>query len=636
MTINIKEENFLDSQNVSYNIGYYFTEQFRYYFDITAAAQAWVDGTADPNLGIVFKSTDEFEAGTTLHHRTFGSYNRTGYQPTFIMTYSLKRGTVDEGITKQLSTDMDGTVTWTSSDTSLATVDATGKVTGVRAGQVTITASCPGYADVEFSIWVTVPTGAYYIKNASANFYLQDNAGQTSLYVKDTGTLSRTQQLWKISYVSDGCYAIRPMSDLSLALTVDDDGLVAVADTEDSNYALTSEFLWKITYNSNGYAIQLVGNPAQTMMPTTGVQPNATVSTGTWTAAASCHWNLDSVDGIFLRDKSTLKASTVALRIGIDLGSSVDDSQYFSMEVYGDHSGVTWTSSNTSVASIDSNGKVTGNTLGTSVITLTATFNGTTYAAFYLAVVCLPRSGYELDYQPELWNDLYVSAYYDEDSELLITEGTNCYSYALNVQVNPYTNALLDMQPGYGLNSGKMWLPEEITGDNIIKFVKQDAENLGFVFEEISKYEVCDPGCYKVALVIDEYKETEYENEDENENKDNADFHWYRQNSDGTWSHKNGGSKVTDLDASGNLIYDPQAADRDYSDQINCNYEVFIGFYQITPLNYLHPDVVSGTAIPAAAYALTNGNTAIAVASLDQVGVSQDELLQLLGPPDHN
>ena len=50
----------------------------------------------------------------------------------------------------------------------------------------------------------------------------------------------------------------------------------------------------------------------------------------------------------------------------------------------------------------------------------------------------------------------------------------------------------------------------------------------------------------------------------------NRDFHWYRQNPDGTWSHKPGGTNVINVDASGNLIFDPEIADRNYA---YANYE---------------------------------------------------------------
>lgn len=60
------------------------------------------------------------------------------------------------------------------------------------------------------------------------------------------------------------------------------------------------------------------------------------------------------------------------------------------------------------------------------------------------------------------------------------------------------------------------------------------------------------------------------------------DFHWYRQNPDGTWSHKPGGGAVTNLDASNNIIYDPETCDKDYS---YADYSDAIMFFQVTPIN---------------------------------------------------
>lgn len=56
---------------------------------------------------------------------------------------------------------------------------------------------------------------------------------------------------------------------------------------------------------------------------------------------------------------------------------------------------------------------------------------------------------------------------------------------------------------------------------------------------------------YVVALVVDD-------------KGDARDYHWYRQNPDGTWSHKPGWGLVTNKDAGGNVITDPQNANRNY------------------------------------------------------------------------
>lgn len=62
----------------------------------------------------------------------------------------------------------------------------------------------------------------------------------------------------------------------------------------------------------------------------------------------------------------------------------------------------------------------------------------------------------------------------------------------------------------------------------------------------------CDKGCgcsdcrHQVALVI----------------WPGVDYHWYRLDKDGKWSHKPGRTPATNLDNSGNLINDPRTADR--------------------------------------------------------------------------
>lgn len=49
------------------------------------------------------------------------------------------------------------------------------------------------------------------------------------------------------------------------------------------------------------------------------------------------------------------------------------------------------------------------------------------------------------------------------------------------------------------------------------------------------------------------------------------DFHWYRQDDDGTWSHKPGRTPSRRTDESGNIIIDPRTANRgDYKYIIGC------------------------------------------------------------------
>ncbi len=52
------------------------------------------------------------------------------------------------------------------------------------------------------------------------------------------------------------------------------------------------------------------------------------------------------------------------------------------------------------------------------------------------------------------------------------------------------------------------------------------------------------------------------------------DYHWYRRDSDGMWTHKPGGTQATNLDNSGDPIANPETADRGW-------YTVFCGYFCI-------------------------------------------------------
>jgi hypothetical protein len=72
----------------------------------------------------------------------------------------------------------------------------------------------------------------------------------------------------------------------------------------------------------------------------------------------------------------------------------------------------------------------------------------------------------------------------------------------------------------------------------------------------------CPRGSYKIALVVDP----------------NSDYHFYRQDKDGMWSHKPGGTNVTRLDASKQPIYNPELADRDYTKDSGLHYKKFCSY----------------------------------------------------------
>jgi len=160
--------------------------------------------------------------------------------------------------------------------------------------------------------------------------------------------------------------------------------------------------------------------------------------------------------------------------------------------------------------------------------------------------VPLPVSGFELNYEPALWNDAGLIQY-----------STNCYAYMLDRRVGfPEGHKL---QPGE-LSGTPVSSAADVSVDRIIELVLADAEVSNFSFKEAGAADTCPIGSYKVALVVDP----------------GVDYHWYRQDPDGSWSHKPGHNEVTNLDASGNVVIDPAMADRDYG---FINYTEFGGYF---------------------------------------------------------
>ena len=180
-----------------------------------------------------------------------------------------------------------------------------------------------------------------------------------------------------------------------------------------------------------------------------------------------------------------------------------------------------------------------------------------------------PVTGAELPYEPEKWN---ISG---------IQERTNCYAYALDMQSHVDGKRFLSNSEvtsifnrlyceGYSPEQNNFALqPGMYIG---IKFSRMMVKDLSDFYEfcyrdmvantsiDVIKINAGSPvpaGYYRVCLVVSSY-----------------DYHWYRQNSDGSWSHKPSDRPVTNLDNSGRVIYDPRTADRG-------DYTKVVGFYAI-------------------------------------------------------
>lgn len=138
---------------------------------------------------------------------------------------------------------------------------------------------------------------------------------------------------------------------------------------------------------------------------------------------------------------------------------------------------------------------------------------------------CIPQ------YEPAVWNDSNGIQFHN-----------NCYNYACDIRTDTFA------QPG------------RATGHQYGSFdcgpVGDGAVSDGLVQVDADKGCGCSECRHRVALVI----------------WPGVDFHWYRLDRSGRWSHKPGGTEATDVDSSGNQIADPRTADRG-------PYTFFCGFF---------------------------------------------------------
>ncbi len=178
----------------------------------------------------------------------------------------------------------------------------------------------------------------------------------------------------------------------------------------------------------------------------------------------------------------------------------------------------------------------------------------TTYTDEWRIDAYIPVSGAPIN-DGYVWND---------------SGAANCYMYAFNMKENPIDSGNGFIHPGE--ISERTFKHKDISVALISEYTLLDSEEK-FTFRNIGKFESCAIGEYKVALVIDPGK----------------DYHWYRQNVDGTWSHKPGSNNAIIKDSSEIAILDPEYANR--HNGFGNNYYIFGGFYAVTPFTISEEDL---------------------------------------------
>ena len=362
-------------------------------YDITELVKDWKNGSQTAAKGFVMVSSNEISKDKAFYA---SEYSTTSYRPYVVVEYNLSDTIVNllEGGTSTLSSaGITGTITWASSNTSVATVSSSGVVTAKAAGTATVTASVSGTVQKTFYIYVIIADGVYYIKNVNSSYYLGvENSGISSgsdaqQVAKKTSDPNRLSQLWKVKYISGGYYSLRPMHNLSTALRADGT-VVEINDVGASDSSLGSAYLWTITaYSSGKYYFKTGSSGTKAMAPSGySTSANTDVIMATYSSSlASFRWSLTSAtvsNQVRLYDTRTKSFPTSVVRY-VAPGESLTVPE---LSVYANYTSastntqnIRWYSSDSSKVSVNATtGTITGVTPG-STTTIYAMQSGTSY-----------------------------------------------------------------------------------------------------------------------------------------------------------------------------------------------------------------------------------------------------------------
>ena len=325
---------------------------------------SWGDVTVDVSsyagkkvqVGFKYVSTSEHAGTWEVKNFKLAEAASGPVDPTFTVPETLN---VEEGATAKINvtTNTDGTVSFTSANTAVATVAADGTVTGVAAGTTTITVAAAATANFNAAsapVAVTVTaaqTGSFYGKVStitSGKKYLIAGGGQPKV-------LGNTLNNGKIAGV---------------AVTITD-GKIA-ANTTTNAYAVT------ITVNEGKYSIVL---PNGKYLVYTGSSTNLKASdtaTDTWTVS-------EGVQGVFRFTSTANDSRALAYRAGSQNnfgGYAVSNltatsQEYFDIDLYELGAEPTVVPSAATLSSISVSGQQTAFNLGDAF-----TFGGTVTATY--------------------------------------------------------------------------------------------------------------------------------------------------------------------------------------------------------------------------------------------------------------
>jgi len=355
-------------------------------------------------------ATSEGKSGTATVTVTNFAVATVNVQP--------QNNSITQGSSIQLSatlTDVNGApatnraVSWSSSNTGIATVNSLGLVSGVAVGSVTITATSEGKSgSATVSVQpkpvatVTVTPATVSLtagQTAPLTVVLKDQSGgvltgRTVVWTTSNSAVATVSSTGTVTAVGGGTATITATSEgktgtSTIAVTLIPVGSVAVSPTTVSVPATTSTNLTVVVKDINGTVVtdRVVSwsssNTAAATVSATGVVTGVAIGTATITATSETKTSAPVTVTVTQAPVSTVTVTpptaTVVINLSTTLAAITKDANGAVLT----GRGVTWSSDNTSIATVTA-GVVTGKAVGTA--TITATSEGKTGTALVTVV----------------------------------------------------------------------------------------------------------------------------------------------------------------------------------------------------------------------------------------------------------
>ncbi len=293
----------------------------------------------------------------------------------------------------------DRTVTWTSSDPAVATVDATGLVTAVAAGTATVTATTNDGSNLTAACAVTVkpavvPATSVTLNETTAEVTVGETLQLTATVLPEDATdqsvtwssidegVATVDETGKVTAVAPGTATITATtndgSNLSAACTVTVKPAVVPATSVTLNETTAEVTVGETLQLTATVAPENASNPTVTWSSSDDaiatVDANGLV---TAVAAGTAIITASTTDGSNLSASCEVTVKQLAVSLTLDKTAAevtVGETLLLNATVLPDNTSnpaVTWSSSNDAVATVDANGLVTAVASGTATITAT-------------------------------------------------------------------------------------------------------------------------------------------------------------------------------------------------------------------------------------------------------------------------